>query len=501
MSGTTPGHQPRYFTPPNRAADAEAFACGVTCSCGRFNRVAHSKKSQATAEANARRQHDRHVAECVEIDASFEAERAERLRETKAWVAIRPRDPTPAKSSAPEVSEKGLLEDWEPTKGQLRAILVGVAVLVLGLVVWGGGSLFGVWPSAEESAAGSACDSWSWDADLTASENEQRLGDIFRDHDAHFADAYEEMRDQCRSVLQEYTAAVNEQRKERSSHQDTSVEDALEEAQLSATDVNGLIRAANRHGYGPADEGLAAVLIDTCEEIRAGNTTYQERIRQDTGDGADPADAEAFYGYVEDQFCPAVRVVPPSDIESGGGVAANGTVGLLAPPSAVPKSWKSTEAQPCVRAGGSATGTHAAFTVGSGVIACLDVASETLHFDGVALEVAVVLDPARSVSEVERLLLSFLPKDARLVGQKPGRNAPFSTFQGSCSGLLFSSTILGDQDRRLNPGGAGEDVALAYLYPDRQTGEGSTAKFEGKVGFVSLIPGGYAYQRGPVLTC
>ena len=85
--------------------------------------------------------------------------------------------------------------------------LTGVVALLLALGVVG--AVAGWWPSAEERAAAAVCDRWSWDATLSAPDNERRLAAVVQQYGASYVDTYALAAAGCPRHLRDFPRAVS----------------------------------------------------------------------------------------------------------------------------------------------------------------------------------------------------------------------------------------------------------------------------------------------------
>jgi hypothetical protein len=88
---------------------------------------------------------------------------------------------------------------------------------------------------------------------------------------------------------------------------DTSVADKLTAAGVPPALVHRLIATADSHGYGPADEAFASLMVDVCRDVHVGYKKWDELIAQDEADGASASAADAFNDFLRDEFCPQVK--------------------------------------------------------------------------------------------------------------------------------------------------------------------------------------------------
>jgi hypothetical protein len=281
---------------------------------------------------------------------------------------------------------------------------------------------------------------------------------------------------------------------------DTSVQDALDAAGVTDHMAEQLIAVANENGYGPADKTFAALMIDACRDAESGHMSFEEMIAQDAADAAGLAEAQQFYSYLANEYCPKLKDPASATTATATPADANGTRGLMTPLGSLKERLAPADLQVCEKVIGAADGQAVAYTFGPGAVVCADVQTSGA-FANVPSTLDVLFHPAVPIARARAVAGALLPKDASYVARKHGSNPPWAHRDGSCLALLFTSVALGEQVQRMHPEGSNDDDAVALLYSDRQTDYGSSADFSGKVRLMSISTGGYNFRRDDVVTC
>lgn len=184
--------------------------------------------------------------------------------------------------------------------------------------------------SQADQAAEALCSDFAWDTRQTDEANTARMRALINDYDYSegISDVYDRARRQCPDAFVEYDEYAAQQERdeamvegdpdvpaEPSPEVDTSIQDALDERGVTDDEVRRLGAMADRTGYGlgpgttlPFDQAqnFAVVLILTCDQVAAGELTWDDAIAADVSTGAPQGAAREMNGYLRDVFCPGL---------------------------------------------------------------------------------------------------------------------------------------------------------------------------------------------------
>jgi hypothetical protein len=96
--------------------------------------------------------------------------------------------------------------------------------------------------------------------------------------------------------------------------EDTSVQDALDEAGVSDVMVRQLAAVAEANNYAATvpmtDDSarlFATLIVDHCREVAAGRKTWDFYADEDMSTGGTQAQVDAMYGFAKRTFCPSLK--------------------------------------------------------------------------------------------------------------------------------------------------------------------------------------------------
>jgi hypothetical protein len=257
---------------------------------------------------------------------------------------------------------------------------------------------------------------------------------------------------------------------------------------VSSALIRRLISVANDLGYGPATRGFALLMVDTCRDVESGYSDWDELIDEDVASGAPRKDAEAFYSFLDDEFCVGVASAEdPKQPQGDPGEKGDGTRGLGSSASYLDAQWKHGDLGDCRAATGAPFGEPRAYEV-DGVLVCADYIKGGPWGD-VFISLDVVIEPPVSEDRARDVVRTLLPADARETTRLEHTNPGWAAHDGSCIGLGFTSETLGDAIRTASPDWSNPEAAVATLYSDKQTNYGSGSVFDGSVHLISLSIG------------
>lgn len=283
-----------------------------------------------------------------------------------------------------------------------------------------------------------------------------------------------------------------------SSMLDDSVTNALE--RVGATDqmVCALGEVQDRAGYGMDTRastfaeraGLATVIISDCEDAANGHITWSEIIADDVLDGAPLSGATMFNTHLEQVFCPALTL--PEDPElvavelTSASEDENGTRGLYSSIGWMDGRFEPVPLSECTsRIGSFLFDEQRAYKFENHSVLCNDTSNLTRP---VWHPVVAFMEP-QSEDAALTTARELLPVDAVEVDRVLGTS---TIGAGTCLSVdYFSPKLAAAQQTAARqtkvrlPSDPGH--ANIHLYPERQTSNGSSAKYEGvaKVAYVS----------------
>ncbi|MFJ9718997.1 hypothetical protein ACIRPQ_24205 [Streptomyces sp. NPDC101213] len=96
--------------------------------------------------------------------------------------------------------------------------------------------------------------------------------------------------------------------------EDTSVQDALDEAGVTDAMVRQLAAVAEANNYAATipmgDDSarlFATVIVDHCREVALGRKTWEFYAEEDMSTGGTQAQVDAMYGFTKRTFCPSLN--------------------------------------------------------------------------------------------------------------------------------------------------------------------------------------------------
>ncbi len=295
--------------------------------------------------------------------------------------------------------------------------------------------------------------------------------------------------------------------------EDTSLQDALDEAGVSNGLVARLGVVAGDTGYGltrgqalTGDQarGFAVLQISTCRELASGFRSLAEVIASDVAGGAPRADAETMAAFLRDTFCPGVDARPRTDTEPTTSATpqaphtpTDGTRGLMSSRAALDASFPAGSLADCAAATGEPLGEPHAYALPGGELLCGDFITDG-PWDEHFINLEVVFPRPVTIEAALPVLTALLPADIGPATTRDGGNPPYVPVAGSCLSIAWPSVTIGASVQRLSPDWGPVSGAEAILYSDRRTSDGSSAPFDGTVRVASLS---FGMPDEPVVTC